>query len=90
MTLDIDAEESTVVGTSIPEWRGWQARLDGERIGALTYNHAFLGFRVPAGRHRLTLRYFPDGFVAGALATLTTLAGLAAAAARRRISSRIR
>ena len=64
--------------------------LDGERIPALTYNHAFLGYRVPAGKHRLTLRYRPAGFTTGALLSLVTLAGLAAAGVRLRISSRAR
>ena len=90
MAIDIDAEAAAVVGTSIPGWRGWQARLDGERIPALTYNHAFLGYRVPAGKHRLTLRYRPAGFTTGALLSLVTLAGLAAAGVRLRISSRAR
>ena len=90
MTVDIEAEAETVVGTSIPEWKGWQARLDGVRIGALTYNHAFLGFRVPPGRHRLTLRYSPAGFTVGAVATLATLMALGVAGFRSRISSRVR
>ena len=47
----------------------------GRAIAPLSYNHAFLGFRVPAGRHRLELRYLPDGFVAGAMISLSTLLG---------------
>ena len=90
MVLEIAAEQETVVGTSIPAWRGWQTRLDGEHIEPLSYNHAFLGFRVPAGDHRLTLRYLPDGFTIGALISLATLAALAAAGLRLRISSRAR
>jgi hypothetical protein len=90
MTLDIMAEEESVIGTSIPEWRGWQARLDGKRIERLSYNHAFLGYRVPPGRHRLTLRYLPAGFTAGAAVTLATLLALAVAGFRVRLSSRVR
>jgi hypothetical protein len=92
MDLEIEADDETVIGTSIPGWLGWQARLDGVRIVPLSYNHAFLGFRVPPGTHRLTLRYLPDAFVAGAavsLATLVVLATFAVAGFRRqRISSR--
>jgi uncharacterized membrane protein YfhO len=90
MVIDIAAEQDTVVGTSIPEWRGWQARLDGEPLDILSYNHAFLGFRVPPGTHRLTLRYFPAGLAAGAAVSLATLVVLAAAGWRTRISSRAR
>ena len=90
LVLDIDAQEESVVGTSIPGWRGWQARLDGERVVPLTYNSAFLGFRVPAGKHRLALCYRPVGFQIGAWISLATAAILAAAAVRSRIISRAR
>jgi hypothetical protein len=74
MTLEVEAREETVVGTSIPAWPGWKAQLDGAAIEPLSYNHAFLGFRVPRGAHRLTLRYFPDSFALGAAVSLLTLA----------------
>ncbi|MEA2559957.1 MAG: hypothetical protein QOH06_1461 [Acidobacteriota bacterium] len=74
MTIEVDAQEETIVGTSIPAWPGWKARLDGAAIEPLSYNHAFLGFQVPQGAHRLTLRYLPDSFVLGAAVSLLTLA----------------
>ncbi len=75
LSAEIEARQECVVGTSITAWPGWKARLDGRAIAPLSYNHAFLGFRVPAGRHRLELRYLPDGFVAGAAISLSTLLG---------------
>jgi hypothetical protein len=92
MNLDVEAEDDCVVGTSVTAWRGWKARLDGRRIATLSYNHAFLGFRVPKGRHRIELSYLPDGFRAGAavsLATLVALAVLSAAAAASRRRRRV-
>ena len=74
MVLGIEAQEKTIVGTSIPAWPGWKAELDGVAIAPLSYNHAFLGFRVPKGAHRLELRYRPAGFVYGAAISLLTLA----------------
>ncbi|MFL6200936.1 MAG: YfhO family protein [Thermoanaerobaculia bacterium] len=74
MTIDVEAREETIVGTSIPAWPGWKAELDGAAVEPLSYNHAFLGFRVPKGAHRLTLRYRPDGYVLGAAVSLLTLA----------------
>ena len=32
----------------------------------VVYNHGFIGFRVPAGTHRVSLRYMPRSVVAGA------------------------
>jgi hypothetical protein len=75
LSAEVEAEQECVVGTSITAWPGWKARLDGRPIVPLSYNHAFLGFRVPAGRHRLELRYLPDSFVAGAAISLATLLG---------------
>jgi hypothetical protein len=78
LALAVDAEEAALVATSIPAWRGWKAALDGRRIEPLMYNAAFLAFHVPAGRHRLELRYVPDSFRAGVIVSALTL--LAAAA----------
>ena len=83
MTFEIEAERDAIVGTSITSWSGWKARLDGGVIHPLSYNHAFLAFRVPAGRHRLELRYRSNAFVIGALISLATLAALLIGAFRR-------
>jgi uncharacterized membrane protein YfhO len=74
MVLDVEAREETIVGTSVPAWPGWKAKLDGGAVAPFSYNHAFLGFRVPKGVHRLELHYRPEGFVLGAAASLLTLA----------------
>jgi hypothetical protein len=84
LVLAVEAAESAVIGTSVPAWPGWKARLDGATIEPLSYNLAFLGFRVPAGRHRLDLAYRPDGVIAGASVSLATLAGAIAVAGLRR------
>ncbi len=74
MTFEVDALRELLVGTSITAWPGWKASLDGRPAASLGYNHAFLAFRVPAGRHRLRLSYAPDGFRWGLAITLATLA----------------
>nr|MDQ5873051.1 YfhO family protein [Acidobacteriota bacterium] len=71
--LEIEARSETIVGTSIPRWPGWKLTLDGRRAPLLGYNHAFLGFRVPPGRHTAELRYRPDGFTRGAAVSGATL-----------------
>ena len=55
-------------------WPGWKLSIDGRRAPLLSYNHAFVGFRVPAGRHEAVLRYLPDSFLAGAAISLASLA----------------
>ena len=85
MALDVDADAETVVGTSIPAWPGWKAALDGRAISLLGYNHAFVGVRVPAGRHRVALHYFPDSVRLGLWISGATLAAAAALLLRRRV-----
>ena len=89
LEVDVEGEGETVVGTSIPAWPGWKAALDGRSIPLLSYNHAFVGFRVPGGRHRVALRYFPDSVRVGFWISGTTLVLAAAAAVllRRRPAS---
>jgi hypothetical protein len=81
IALDVEAGANALIGTSIVAWPGWKAKLDGAPVRPVSYNHAFLGFRVPAGRHRLDLRYLPDSVLSGAALSFLTLA-LAAAAWR--------
>jgi len=66
LALTIDSEASVFVGTSVPGWTGWRLTLDGHDAPLLPFNHAFLGFQAPAGRHEARLVYRPRSFVAGA------------------------
>jgi len=73
MRLEIDAREETLVGTSIPGWRGWRLTIDGKRAPLIPFNRAFLSFLAPSGRHTAVLRYLPNGFLYGAGLTAATL-----------------
>ncbi len=85
-SLDVRAiaRAEAILATSIPAWPGWQARLDGSPFAPIEYNVAVLGFRVPAGDHRLTLRYRPRSVVWGGAITLLSLVVAAALLAARR------
>ena len=76
-TLDADMDAAGWVVTSIPNWPGWRATLDGKHVDTAIANHAFLGVHVPEGRHRIRLEYLPRSFVLGAGITIATLALLA-------------
>jgi hypothetical protein len=73
MTLDIEAEKESVIGTSVTGWPGWKLEIDGKASPFVRYNHAFLGFRVPPGRHTAVLRYLPDSFLAGSVISVLTM-----------------
>ncbi len=73
ITLETEVLASSVIATSVPAWPGWKLTVDGEKAGFLSYNHAFLGFRLPAGRHSVVMRYLPGSFVAGSAISAATL-----------------
>jgi len=85
--LDVEAPAETFVGTSIPAWKGWKLSIDGVPARLHPFNHAFLGFEAPPGRHRVQLRYRPDGFVRGAAISLASIAACAWLARRKRAAS---
>jgi len=74
MRLAVDAKALAVVGTSVTAWPGWKLTIDGRPAPLVGYNHAFLAFRVPAGRHEAELVYRPDSFVRGGAISLAALA----------------
>ena len=58
---------------------GWSARLDGRPVPIRSVNLLFRGVEIPAGGHRLSMRYTPPGWWVGAwLTRLSALAGLVA------------
>jgi len=64
---------------------GWTALVDEQPAPVLRANVAFRAIPVPAGTHRISMRYLPSGLLAGAaLSTLSAL-GLAAIALRTRL-----
>ncbi len=78
MEISIDARQSALIATSVTGWAGWRLSVDGQDSSLLSYNHAFLAFQVPPGRHLAVLRYWPRSFVTGlwvsGLALLSTIA----------------
>ncbi|MEM7048478.1 MAG: YfhO family protein [Acidobacteriota bacterium] len=60
-TIDalVVAEGPLLVASSQPAIPGWRLWLDGVETPLRRVNGAFLGLEVPAGRHRVELRYRP-------------------------------
>jgi hypothetical protein len=85
LLLDVEAEGPAIVATSLTAWPGWKATLDGSAVPPLSYNHAFLAFHVPEGRHRLELRYRPTSFLAGLGISVLTLVIAVALGSRTRV-----
>ena len=52
---------------------GWRARIDGRRAEVFEANLFAKGIIVPAGSHRVELRYLPASFLWGAAISLISI-----------------
>jgi hypothetical protein len=81
VTLEVDSPREAVLVTPYVDvtanWSGW---LDGRPTDLVPVNGAFLGMRVPAGRHTLSVRYFSRRLVVGYRVAAASALVLAAAA----------
>lgn len=72
--MDVDSAEERVLFTTIPAEEGWTVKIDGEPAElTTTMNGTLLAVRVPAGKHTVTLDFFPAGLKAGLLLTFSGL-----------------
>jgi hypothetical protein len=75
-----DEMGGAIAVSSIVSDGGWSAEDEnGNRLEVSLANGPFLGILLPAGDHRITLRYLPPGSRLGAAASVATLAALVAA-----------
>lgn len=65
MIAEIDAAGPSVLEVGEHYDRGWSARVDGKPAATAAVDGVILGVVVPAGRHRVDLRFRPTGFIAG-------------------------
>lgn len=72
----INHSRSGIVTSSIPASSGWHAYIDGKRATTITTNYGFVGIKVPAGKHRITLKYQTPGLKSGLIISLISLLGI--------------
>ena len=74
------AKEPEVMLLTIPYSSGWTAQVDGEPAKIMRADTAFMAIELPAGEHRIELRYMTPGLVQGALVSAAGLVCLVALA----------
>ncbi len=77
--LETRSDGGMVVASSVSDAPGWRLTIDGAPAEPLTVDWAFVGFRAPAGVHRVVLRYAPASWSWGLAlfgSALAVLAGL--------------
>ncbi len=70
LELTVNADEDSLLFTTIPMEEGWTVLIDGEEAPIIgTMNNALIAVEVPAGEHEIILDFFPAGMKAGLLLT---------------------
>lgn len=62
-------EDQSFLVTSIPYDEGWQVYVDGQRVQVQQVYDEFLGMKLTKGEHTIEMRYCPQGFKLGLLAS---------------------
>jgi uncharacterized membrane protein YfhO len=74
LRLDASPACASVLVLSDNWYPGWQATLDGRPIEVLRADAAIRAVAIPAGSHRVEMRYRPSGLFWAATLSLVTLA----------------
>jgi hypothetical protein len=82
VVLEVEAAGAVVLVSSEAAWPEWRTDVDGAAAETLLVNTAFRGVAVPAGRHRVTMRYVPRALMVGLALTACALVTLVALARR--------
>ena len=81
ISLDARVEEDGFLLLNEIHYPGWQATLDGKPVEILRADTIFRAVYVPAGSHRIEMRFEPRYFALGAAISLLTLAAFLACCA---------
>ena len=78
LELEVEAKADSILVLSDTDYPGWEAELDGAATPILRANLAFRAVAVPAGTHRVTMRFRPasarNGLLLSGLSTIGVLA----------------
>jgi len=65
--LETDSSMPTVLVISEIYYPGWEATVDGHLTEILVTDYLLRGLALPAGRHKIEMRYLPTTARAGAI-----------------------
>ncbi len=76
VAFDTKASTAAILVLSDNYHPGWRATVDGQPVPVVRANRVMRAVPVPAGEHRVEMRYLPTSFVVGAIVSLLALLGL--------------
>ncbi len=66
LELTVNAAEDCALFASIPFENGWTVKIDGEDAAILpAVDETFMCVKIPAGSHKITMKFLPAGLTAG-------------------------
>ena len=68
-----EVQQDTSIFFTIPYDKGWSAYQDGKKIEIKQAQTGFMKVDVPKGKGTITLSFIPNGFITGAICSLTSL-----------------
>jgi hypothetical protein len=71
--IEVQANRPQLLVLAQSDFPGWRATVDGKPVPVLAADVAFVGVSVPAGTHRVVLRYHAPGVTLGDWITVLTL-----------------
>ena len=77
-TIDVESSGRSFLVMSVTPHKYWRVTIDGKRVEPVITNIGYQGVHVPAGRHRIAMRYWNDLVGTGGIISLSTAALLAA------------
>lgn len=69
----VNAQENSVLYSSIPYDEGWSVYIDGEKVTTFEIGKSLLGVDITAGEHEIEYKYTPKGLSYSVLISATTL-----------------
>lgn len=66
----IDMPKGKTLFTSVPYDKGWNVYIDGEKQDYYAIGEALIGIDVPAGIHKVEMKYTPTGLLPGILISI--------------------
>jgi hypothetical protein len=71
--IDVDASGPAFLVMTVTRHKYWHVSIDGKPVGIVAANLAYQGVRVPAGKHRVVMRYKNPLVVGSAMVSLIAL-----------------
>lgn len=69
----VTAKEDGYLFTSIPYEKGWRLYVDGKETEIEPLKEAFIGVKLSKGGHEITLKYVPEGLLAGGVLSIAAV-----------------